>query len=102
MRLSETSIAGASSGFAATLRRSRSQVDGSDFHGEHALRAATGEDKRVEARGRAEVETGAPGRAESANVARELPFVDAEPVAGVPVEVDLHHEAATEPERQSP
>ncbi len=32
----------------------------------------------------------------------ELPLVDAEPVAGVPVEVDLHHEAATEPERESP
>ena len=39
---------------------------------------------------------------ELTDVARELAFVDAQPVAGVPVEVDLHRQAATEPERQSP
>ena len=32
----------------------------------------------------------------------ELALVDAEPVAGVTVEVDLHHEASTEPEREPP
>ena len=72
------------------------------LHREHAGRAAAREDESVEAGARAEVEACRARYAELTDVPRELAFVDAQPVAGVPVEVDLHHEAASEPERQSP
>src|SRR5262245_57911246 len=75
---------------------------GVGLHGEHAPSPTPREHERVEAALGAEVEARRARYAELLDDPGQLQLVEAQPHAGVAVEVDLHDEPAAEPERQAP